>query len=67
MNDDIAPKGTFLNRRDWGSYLTALQSAAIYPNMLEAVKWSRDWFTKGAAQASGWLVGEPELDDKLSI
>lgn len=65
----------FLNRRDWTSYLSALQSAANYPKVLEAVKSSRDWFTQGATQASHWLVGgkmdllvsgRPELRNKLS-
>lgn len=66
MQDDTRPKNTFLNRRDWGSYLAALQSAATYPKVLEAVKSSRDWFTQGASQASSWLVGKAELGDKLS-
>jgi hypothetical protein len=60
------PKRTFLNRRDWGSYLSALQSAATYPKVLEAVKSSRDWFTQGATQASNWLVGSGEWRDKFS-
>jgi len=60
-------KHTFLNRRDWGSYLSALQSAATYPKVLEeAVKSSREWFTQSASQASSWLVGNAELRDKLS-
>jgi hypothetical protein len=67
MQDDTELKHTFLNRRDWGSYLSALQNAASYPKVLEAVKSSRDWFTQGASQASNWLVGgTPELRNKLS-
>lgn len=73
MQDDDAildptdPKRTFfLNRRDWGSYLAALQSAATYPKVFEAVKSSRDWFAQGATQASSWLVGNTELPDKFS-
>lgn len=58
-NDDT--KSTFLNRRDWGSYLCALQSAATYPKVLEAVKSSRDWFTQSASEASNWLVDITEL------
>jgi hypothetical protein len=47
--------------------LSALQNAASYPKVLEAVKSSRDWFTQGASQASNWLVGgTAELRDKLS-
>jgi hypothetical protein len=38
MQDDNELKHTFLNRRDWGSYLSALQSAATYPKVLEAGK-----------------------------
>jgi len=64
MKDDHDLKHTFLNRRDWGSYLSALQSAANYPKVLEAVKTSRDWFTQGASHASSWLV--VELRNKLS-
>jgi hypothetical protein len=66
MQDDNELKGTFLNRRDWGSYLSALQSAATYPKVLEAVKSSGDWFARGATQASNWLVGSTNLRDKLS-
>ena len=66
MQDENKLKGNFLNRRDWVSYLSAVQSAANYPNMIEALKLSRDWFTQGAAQASNWLVGSTtELCDKL--
>ena len=73
MEGDTELKHVFLNRRDWGSYLTALQDAASYPKVCEAVKLSRDWFTQGASwlaqgasQASSWLVGSTELRDKLS-
>jgi len=68
MQDDNDPKRTFLNRRDWSSYaiLSALQSAATYPKVLEAVKSGRAWFTEGATQASNWLVGSGELGDKYS-
>jgi hypothetical protein len=66
MQDDTELKHVFLNRRDWGSYLSALQDAANYPMVLKAVKSSRDWFTQGASQASSWLVGSTELHDKLS-
>ena len=65
MQDDNELKRTFLNRRDWGSYLSALQGAATYPMVLEAVKSSRDWFEQGATQASSWLVGT-EVRDKFS-
>jgi hypothetical protein len=73
MQDETELKQTFLNRRDWGSYLSALQNAAGYPKMLEAaypkvlleaVKSSRDWFTQSASQASSWLVGSNH--DKFS-
>jgi hypothetical protein len=62
MPDDNDTKNTFLNRRDWGSYLSALQSAATYPKVLEAaLKSGRDWFTQSASEASSWLVGSTEL------
>ena len=65
MQDDTELKHAFLNRRDWGSYLSALQNAASYPKvLLEAVKSSRDWFTQSASQASSWLVGSTH--DKFS-
>jgi hypothetical protein len=67
MQDDNDPKRTFLNRRDWGSYLSALQSAAAYPKVLEAVKSGREWFTEGATQASNWLAGSAALRDKFSV
>jgi hypothetical protein len=53
--------------------LSALQNAASYPKvleavypkvLLEAVKSSRDWFTQSASQASSWLVGSTH--DKFS-
>jgi hypothetical protein len=66
QDDDTELKHAFLNRRDWGSYLCALQNAASYPKVLQAVKSSRNWFTQGASQASSWLVGSTELRDKLS-
>ncbi len=68
MQDDNELKRTFLNRRDWGSYLSALQGAATYPKVSDAVKSSRDWFAQGASQASNWLVGSSaeDLRNKLS-
>jgi hypothetical protein len=59
-------KSTFLNRREWGSYLSALQDAATYPSLKGALKSGRDWFTEGAAQATTWLAVQPPLKDKLS-
>jgi hypothetical protein len=67
MSNDNESKSTFLNRRDWGSYLGALQGAATYPKVMEAVKSSRAWFSDGATQASNWLVGSAPLNDKLSV
>jgi len=66
MQDNNDPKSTFLNRRDWGSYVSAFQSAATYPKVLEAVKSGRAWFTQGATQASNWLAGSVELPEKLT-
>jgi hypothetical protein len=75
MQDDNETKATFLNRRDWGSYLAALQSAtvyprvldSVYPKVLEAVNSGCAWFTEGAAHASNWLVdGSRTLRDKFS-
>ncbi len=60
-------RGTFLNRRDWGSYLSALQSAANYPKVVEAVNSGKAWFTEGATQASNWLAAQVELADKFSV
>ena len=61
------PKGNFLHRRDWGSYLGALQDVATYPKVLEAMKSGRAWFTEGATQASNWLVGSAPIKDKFSV
>jgi hypothetical protein len=71
MQDENETKSTFLNRRDWGSYLSALESAATYPKFLEAkfleaLKSGRDWVSQGATEASSWLVGKPDMQDKLS-
>ena len=59
-------KGTFLNRRDWGSYVSALQNVATYPSLKGALKSGRDWFTEGAAQATTWLAVRPPLKSKFS-
>ena len=67
MQDDTVQKGGFfLNRRDWTSYLSALQSATSYPKVLDVVKSSRDWFADGATQASNWLVGDAQPRNKFS-
>ena len=75
QDDDRDPKPTFLNRRDWVSYLSALQSAtaypkvleSVYPKVLEAVNSGCAWFSEGATQASNWLVGGTrQLRDKFS-
>lgn len=66
MQDHDMLKPAFLNRRDWSSYLSALQSATTYPKMMEAVKSSCDWFTQGATEAGNWLVGRAELHDRFS-
>jgi hypothetical protein len=55
MNDVDSRNTAFLNRRDWGTHL-ALQSAATYPNVVEAVRTGQAWFSVGAAQASHWLI-----------
>ena len=66
MPNDDEPQSAFLNRRDWVSYLAALQAAATYPKVIEAVRSGRAWFTEGAAQASNWLVDNTRVDDKFS-
>jgi hypothetical protein len=67
MSDDSSLKRTFLNRRDWGSYLRALPISTPYPKLIEAVKSGRDWFTESAAHASHWLTGDGEAGDELSV
>jgi len=66
MHDDESRKHAFVNRRDWGSYLAALQSAATYPKVMEAVRSGQAWFTDGAAHASTWLMGAESLREKFS-
>jgi len=75
MQNDNDIKGNFLNRRDWNSYMTALQNAtayprvleSVYPKVLEAVNSGCAWFTEGAAHASNWLVdGSRSLRGKFS-
>jgi hypothetical protein len=63
MQDSKDPKRAFLNRRDWGSYLRALQTAATYPKVMEAVNSGRAWFTEGATQASNWLASTAGLPE----
>ncbi len=59
-------KSAFLNRRDWSSYAAALQGAANYPKIMDAVRSGQAWFSDGAAQASSWLMGRQPLREKLS-
>jgi hypothetical protein len=66
MQDENDSKRTFLNRRDWGSYLCALQDAAGYPKVCQAVKSGREWFAHGASEASSWLVGSNDLRGRFS-
>ena len=65
---DQKPGQVFMNRRDWGSFLIAIQNAAGCPKMLEVVKSGREWFVEGASQASSWLVDSAaQCRDKFSI
>jgi len=60
-------KLNFPNRREWGSHLSALQSAAAYPKVIEALKSSREWFSQGAAQASSWLTSSAKTRDDFRL
>jgi hypothetical protein len=67
MNDADARKNVFLNRRDWGTYLAALQSAAAYPTkVMKAVRTGQAWFSDGASHASTWLMGRQPVSEKFS-
>jgi len=66
MQDEENRKGAFVNRRDWGSYLAALQNAATYPKVMEVVRSGQAWFTDGAVQASTWLMGPESFREKFS-
>jgi hypothetical protein len=46
----------FLNSREWRSFLTAAQSAAANPSMINAVKASHAWLSGGAAKTYSWLL-----------
>lgn len=67
MGDTDNRKTTFVNRRDWGSYVAALQSAATYPKVMEAVRSGQAWFSDGAAQASSWLMAHQPLPGKFNL
>jgi hypothetical protein len=67
MNEADDRQSAFLNRREWGSYLAALQSAATYPKVMEAVRTGQAWFSDGAAHASTWLVGRQPVREKFSV
>jgi hypothetical protein len=64
--DANGSKRHFSNTRDWRSTISALQEAAAYPKVRDAVKSGRAWFTEGAAQASNWLVGTPAAAETFS-
>ncbi len=66
MQDADGRKSVFLNRRDWSSYVAALQNAAVHPKIMDVVRTGQAWFTDGAAQASSWLMGREPLREKLS-
>jgi hypothetical protein len=60
-------KGTFLNRRDWSSFVSELPIAATLPNLKNVIASSRDWFTVSAAQATTWLAHTSAgIKDKFS-
>jgi hypothetical protein len=63
QNDDDQPK--FLNRRSWQSYLSALQSVATYPKVMEAVQSGRAWFTQNLDRASSWSAGSVKLNSGI--
>ncbi len=67
MRNDNGPRNNFLNRREWGSYVSALQAAAVYPTLKDAVKSGRDWFTESATHASSWLGASAHLKDRFSV
>jgi hypothetical protein len=46
----------FLNSREWRSFLTAAQSAAAYPSVINAVRVSHAWLSGGAAKTDSWFV-----------
>lgn len=60
------PGNAFLNRREWRSYMAALQSAAS-PRVMGVVKSGRDWISTGASHASHWLSGSDSLKDELRL
>jgi len=63
---DADRKSTFLNRRDWGSYLIALHNAAVHPKFMEAMRSGQAWFSEGALHASTWVVGRQSFPEKFS-
>jgi hypothetical protein len=58
---------TFLNRRNWGSFASGLSGGATYPNVTEAVKSGRAWFTESVSQASNWLAQSTSFADKFKV
>jgi hypothetical protein len=46
----------FLNSREWHSFLSAAQSAAAHPSVINAVKLSHAWLSGGAATTYRWLL-----------
>ena len=66
QSDADKRKSAFLNRRDWSSYAAALQSAANYAKIMDAVRSGQAWFSDGAAHASSWLMGRQPPREKLS-
>jgi hypothetical protein len=53
--------GRFLNSREWRTFLGAVQGAATYPTVKDAVKSSQAWFSDGAARTSKWLLANGRL------
>jgi hypothetical protein len=67
MGDVDNRKAAFPNRRTWGSFAAALQSAATYPKVMEAVRSGQAWFSVGAAHASSWLMEREPLREKIIL
>jgi hypothetical protein len=63
----------FSNNRQWREFVAAVHEsvtypcAVTYPKVISALRSGRDWFSEGAARASGRLTGADDAVEALSL
>ena len=73
MSEFQAIKRRFSNNRQWREFVTAVHESVTYPRtvtypkVISALRSGRDWFSYGAARASGRLTGAEDGAEALNL